>query len=107
MIATLGIIISALGLIVTLITVGFKLSATINKSAVTNAESRAELTQSTKDLQKSLEEFKVTSRAEHAEFHRELDEDRILLAKQGTEIKAHEKTLNNHENRLVLLEGRK
>lgn len=107
MIATLGIIISALGLIVTLVTVGFKLANAVNQSAITGAESRAELTQSTKDLQRSLDEFKTTSRAEHAEFHKELDEDRVLLAKQDTVIKQHEKTLNNHENRLTLLEGRK
>ena len=94
------IVISAASLILALMTAAFKLSSAVTRSSAT-------LTQSNKDLQKSLDEFKVTSRADHAEFHKELDEDRILLAKQGAEIKAHEKALNNHENRLTLLEGRK
>lgn len=105
-ISVLAFVVSALGLIVTLITVGFKLSNSINRSAIQNAASTAELTQSNKALRKSLDEFKTTSRAEHAEFHKELDEDRVLLAEQGAELKAHEKTLNNHENRLNLLERR-
>lgn len=103
----ISLVVSASGLIVTLVTVGYKLSNAINRSAITGAESRAELTQSTKDLQRSLDEFKTTSREEHAEFHKELDNDRVQLAKQGAEIEAHEKTLNNHENRLTLLERRR
>lgn len=91
-----AIVISAASLALALLTAAFKISASL-----------ATLIQSNRDLKGSLDDFKVTSRAEHAEFHRELDEDRVLLAEQGAEIKAHEKTLNNHENRLTLLEGRK
>lgn len=101
------IALSAASVILALMTAAFKLSNAINRSTVINAESRAELTAATDALKQSLNEFKTTSRAEHAEFHKELDEDRILLAKQGAEIASHEKTLNNHENRLTLLEGRK
>lgn len=101
------IIISVVSLILALMTAAFKLSSAINRSTVTNAESRAELTAATDALKQSLDEFKTTSRAEHIEFRREMDEDRVLLAKQGAEIQAHEKALNNHENRLTLLEGRK
>ena len=101
------IILSAGSLILALMTAAFKLATAINRSTVTNAESRAELTAATDALKQSLDEFKTTSRAEHTKFHEELDADRVLLAEQGAEIKAHEKTLNNHENRLTLLEGRK
>ncbi len=90
-----AIIISAASLALAMLTAAFKISASL-----------ATLIQSNRDLKGSLDDFKVTSRAEHAEFHRELDEDRVMLAKQDTVLKQHEKALNNHENRLVLLEGR-
>lgn len=101
------IAISAVSLILALMTAAYKLANAINRSTVTNAESRAELTAATDALKQSLDEFKTTSRAEHIKFNEELDADRVLLAKQGAEIEAHEKTLNNHENRLNLLERRR
>lgn len=94
------IALSAASLVLALMTAAFKLAGAMNRSA----ESSVEVTASNKALKESLDEFKQTSRAEHAVFHKELDEERVLLAKQGAEIEAHEKTLNNHENRLTLLE---
>lgn len=91
---TIGV--SVASLILALMTATFKISSMINRSIA-----------SSDALRESLDEFKTTSRAEHVEFRREMDEDRVLLAKQDAEIKAHEKTLNNHENRLMFLEGRK
>ncbi len=99
----ISLVVSALGLIVTLVTVGYKLSNAINRSAITGAESRAELTQSTKDLQKSLDEFKTTSRAEHTEFREKLDEDQSLLAEHDAKIEEHNRRLNDHENRINLI----
>ena len=89
-------VISAASLALAMLAAAFKISASL-----------ATLIQSNRDLKGALDDFKVTSKEEHAVFHKELDEDRVLLAKQETVIEQHEKTLNNHENRLVLLEGRK
>lgn len=101
------IILSAVSLILALMTASFKLANAINRSTVKNAESRAELTVATDALKQSLDEFKATSRAEHTKFNEELAADRALLAKQGAEIEAHEKVLNKHEKWLTKLEREK
>ena len=97
--AYLGLILTGIGLVVTLITAAVKITNSINKSAEVNAASRAELTESNKALRKSLDDFKLTSREEHRDFRKKLEEDAQMLAKHGEQLSSHEKRINKLEGR--------